>query len=231
VSVTAGGERASAPAPAALLALRIGLWALLLMVLAGLVAVWFLGPGGRARSRAAALPVMGQVPTFSLLERSGAAVDAGALAGRPWVAALIFTRCRISCPLLVQRLAKLDLPPAVRRVGISVDPVHDTPAVLGEYARQQGIDAEGWWLLTGDEGEVRRLAVEGFKLGVARTPEEDPRAADEPITHSTRLVLIDGDGAIRGYYDAFDEASASELERDAAALAVAGSGASGGARQ
>ena len=66
---------------------------------------------------------------------------------------------------------------------------------------------------------MRRLAVEGFKLGVAPADPTDPRAAQEPVTHSTRFVLVDGAGRVRGYYDAFDEGAVGELVRDAAALA------------
>jgi protein SCO1/2 len=218
-----GDAVASAPAPVALRVLRWGLWALLLVVLTGLVAVWLWGPGGRALARAERLPAYGELPEFSLVERSGTPVDRAALAGRPWVAGLVFTRCRASCPLLMERLRGLDLPAQVRRVAISVDPTYDTVPVLATYARQHGLDQDpSWWLLTGGEDEIRRLAIEGFKLGVASTPADDPRAAAEPITHSTRLVLVDGDGAIRGYYDAFDPAATAELERDAEALAITG---------
>jgi cytochrome oxidase Cu insertion factor (SCO1/SenC/PrrC family) len=214
-------EQASA-SPPALRVLRYGLWALLLMVLSGLALVWWWAPGGRARAVAARLPVLGTMPAFSLLDSSGRTVGREALAGRPWVAGLIFTRCRLSCPLLTQEMVNLELPPSVGRLAISVDPAHDTPAVLAAYGRQHGIAGDRWLLLTGDDGEVRRLAVEGFKLGVARTPPDHPQALAEPITHSTRLVLVDGAGAIRGYYDVFDAASEAALESDAAALAMAG---------
>jgi protein SCO1/2 len=112
----------------------------------------------------------------------------------------------------------------VRRVSVSVDPVHDTPAVLEGYARQHGAVAPDWLFLTGEEGEMRRLAVEGLKLGVAPTAPNDPRAAEEPVTHSTRFVLVDGKGRVRGYYDAFDEGAVGKLLRDAARLATAASG-------
>jgi protein SCO1/2 len=198
------------------------------MVLTGLVTVWLWGPGGRALARAERLPELGQLPPFTLVERSGATVDRASLAGRPWIAGLVFTRCQATCPLLMERLRGLALPPRVRRVAISVDPTHDTPRVLAEHARRHGLDLDpSWWLLTGEEEQVRRLAVEGFKLGVARTPADDPRAAAEPITHSTRLVLVDGEGDVRGYYDAFDPASTAELERDAEALAITGGEGSG----
>ena len=56
---------------------------------------------------------------------------------------------------------------------------------------------------------VSRLAREGFHLSVAQ---EGSR--EEPITHSTRLVLIDQQAHIRGYYDATDAQALSNLSRD-----------------
>lgn len=208
--------------PAGVRWLRFALWALLLMVLFGLAAVWWWGTGRRAAD-AAKLPLLGEVPRFALVDRSGAPIGRDQLAGRPWVADLIFTRCKSVCPLMTEKMAALGpaLPPAVRRVSVSVDPAHDTPEVLARYAAEHDGGDASWLFLTGPEAEVRRLAVDGFKLGVAVTPPDDPRAAEEPITHSTRFVLVDAEGRIRGYYDAFDAAATEALARDAAALAAA----------
>jgi len=196
-------------------------------VLSGLVAVWFWGPG-RARAAAEKLPTFGAVPPFQLAERSGVGVGRDDLLGAPWIAGLIFTRCKIECPRLTERMVELDLPAGMRRVGISVDPTHDTPAVLTAWARQHRVAGRDWLLLTGGEAEVRRLAVEGFKLGIDRAG--DPATAPELITHSTRIVLVDPAGQIRGYYDADDAKSRDDLERDAGNLgAAAGLGRARGA--
>jgi len=105
------------------------------------------------------------------------------------------------------------LPPElkVRLVSISVDPGHDTPEVLESYARKFQAP-ERWLFLTGGREEVRRLCVEGFKLGLDMEP--GPGIGPEPILHSTRFVLVDGEGRIRGYYEAFDEASTEKLRKD-----------------
>jgi protein SCO1/2 len=192
------------------------------MVLFGLVGVWWFGPG-RAAGVAAGLPVLGEVPAFELVDSSGAVAGRGELAGKPWIAGLVFTRCQTACPLLVERMDALgaELGEGVWRVAVSVDPTHDTPERLRAFAAAHDAREPSWVFLTGDEEEVARLVREGFKLGVARTPEGDPRAALEPITHSTKLVLVDGAGRIRGYYDAFDEASNEALVEHARALAAA----------
>ena len=79
-------------------------------------------------------------------------------------------------------------------VSFSVDPA-DNPERLSNYAKNHRAD---WVFLTGKPGEVRRLCQEGFKLPVADGTGEDN------IIHSKKLVLVDGKGFIRGYYDSDD---------------------------
>jgi cytochrome oxidase Cu insertion factor (SCO1/SenC/PrrC family) len=104
-----------------------------------------------------------------------------------------------------------DLPadPPLRLVSFTVDPDHDTPAVLASYAKSFSAP-DRWLFLTGGREAMHRLSKEGFKLAV----DASGGTADEPILHSTRFVLVDSEGRIRGYYEAFDEASMQKLRRD-----------------
>jgi len=207
------------------------LWGLLLAVVVGVAATAVCQRRQRmARQasleqaeRAAALPVLGRVPAFTLVNRDRRPVRLADLAGAPWIADFIFTRCVSSCPLLSARLARLDrtLPAGlgIRLVSFSVDPAHDTPAALERYARSLSASRR-WFFLTGDEEQVRRLSRQGFKLALEPGPET------EAILHSTRFVLVDADGAIRGTYQALDPEALRRLETDARALAGSGRGAS-----
>jgi protein SCO1/2 len=164
-------------------------------------------------------PVLGEVPDFALVNRDGQPVRRADLAGAPWIADFIFTRCGAACPMMSLRMARLEreLPVdlGVRFVSFSVDPEYDTPQILQEYAESFG--APGRWLfLTGGKQEIYRLSKEGFKLAVDDTT---PVNEDEPILHSTRFVLVDGEGRIRGYYEAFDEEAVKKLMADVEALA------------
>ena len=192
---------------------RALLWGLLvaaLVVVAG-AAVW------QILLRPVPPPVLGEVPEFSLTNRDGRTVRKGDLAGAPWVADFIFTRCAASCPMMSMRMERLnrDLPAdlPVRLVSFTVDPDYDTPAVLARYAAS--FKAPGRWLfLTGPRDAMHRLSKEGFKLAV----DAGGGPQDEPILHSTRFVLVDGEGKIRGYYEAFDEESMKKLRQDLEAL-------------
>jgi protein SCO1 len=199
--------------------LRRGLlWGLLVAALAVVVAATALQ---RAR-RPEPPPVLYQLPEFSLVNRDGRPVTLKDLAGAPWIADFIFTRCPASCPLMTARMSRLEreLPQdsGVRLVSISVDPEHDTPQVLQRYAASFNA-SERWLFLTGDGPQIYRLSKEGFKLAVDAAPEASAGTA-EPILHSTRFVLVDGQGGVRGFYDGFDEESMKKLERDLEALAV-----------
>jgi protein SCO1/2 len=201
------------PAGGAERAIWLGLAAILVaVVVAGL---WPRAPAPRA------LPVLGAVPDFALVERSGRTVRRADLLGAPWVANFIYTTCPGVCPLLSTRMARLQAPGEsprdVRFVSFSVDPAQDTPEALRAYARRYDADPDRWWFLTGDRAALQALIVDGFRLSVA---EQSAAAANptERITHSDRFVLVDRQGQIRGFYRGSEAESLQELRRDLRAV-------------
>lgn len=201
------------------------LWGILVLAL---VAVAVATAVQRLKNPAAeALPLLGRVPAFTLTNQDGKTVRLSDLAGRPWVADFVFTKCPSSCPILSTQMAQLDrfldqrgdAVRGVRLVSISVDPVHDTPPVLARYAASFKASRR-WLFLTGGRDEVYGLITQGFKLGVDDTPAPQVKGA-EPIIHSTRFVLVDGEGNIRGYYGAFTDGAMEQLRNDLLRLAGA----------
>lgn len=144
-----------------------------------------------------------QVPDFKLVERSGAPVSLSDLKGKVWIADFFYTTCPGPCPMMTSRLSELhkmlEGESNVRLVSISTDPAKDTPDMLKQYADRFGA-SERWLFLTGEKAEIFKLANDGFKLSLVETPEHA-----EPITHSTKLVLVDGTGTIRGLYEGIGE--------------------------
>ena len=142
------------------------------------------------------------VPDFKLTERSGKPVTKADLAGKVWVASFVFTRCPGPCPAVTATVARLqkDLAgePGVRFVTFTVDPERDDPAELRKYADRYRADPERWLFVTGPEAEIHKLMTDGFKVGVTKKPAAKP---GEEFDHSTRLVLVDKTGTVRGYYD------------------------------
>jgi protein SCO1/2 len=200
-------------------ALRLFLWGLLVSVLLAIVVTTIFSRSWLSGAIEPP-PILGEVPDFTLVNRDGREVSLGDLAGAPWVADFIFTRCPATCPVMSSQMAKLQKHRAftssrARLVTFSVDPAHDTSEVLEAYARRFEA-GERWWFLTGSPEVVFPLVREGFRLGVDPTPPEGQRG--EPIVHSTRFVLVDGQGRIRGYYDGLEDDAVERLAEDVRAL-------------
>jgi hypothetical protein len=90
------------------------------------------------------------VADFTLVNQDGQTVTRADLAGKVWVASFLFTRCCTSCPQVSANLARLQHELAgqdgVVLVSFSVDPDHDTPAVLKAYAEAHGADSKASYL-------------------------------------------------------------------------------------
>lgn len=188
------------------LLIRCAIVALLLLPVAGVLATWL----WRAPTLSKGLPAYGRVGDFALTEAAGKPVTLADLHGKVWVASFIFTSCAGSCPIMTHHLAKAqsDLPVRddFKLVSVSVDPERDTPAVLAQYAAKNGADRTRWLFLTGDKTQIHRLSRETFKLAVDDT--------GTTVDHSSKFVLVDRNGMIRGYYDGLDVETLKQLERD-----------------
>jgi protein SCO1/2 len=161
------------------------------------------------------LPQYAVVPAFSLIESSGQPFTHKDLAGTVWVADFIYTTCPGPCLSLTSRMHELQdaLPASVKFVSISVDPEADTPEVLRGYAQKNGADLSRWRLLTGPKTKVYELIERGFLVTASPNPDikENP---EDKFVHTTKMVLVDQRGAIRGYYDGLSDSGLAELKRD-----------------
>ena len=157
------------------------------------------------------LPVFTQLPDFSLIERSGQNLGLADLRGKVWIADFIFTRCPGPCPRMSSRMAFLQSnlrDDGLRLISISVDPEFDTQEVLTKYATQYQAEEGRWFFLTGDKTAIHDLAKSGFLVG----------GVDDVTLHTTRFVLVDRQGRVRGYYSSSDEDDLRKLRDDARAL-------------
>src|SRR5262249_1215461 len=123
------------------------------------------------------------LPDFSLTDQSGMTVTLANLKGKVWVADFIFTNCGGTCPMMTEKMRRLqqDLPREIRMVSITVDPERDTPKALAAYAEEHGATRERWLFLTGNKQSLYDLCVKGFKLPL----DDSGGTVAEPITHST----------------------------------------------
>jgi len=169
------------------------------------MAVSFLMIAGAAFSHDHTLPAMesgGALPGTSIYNLTsvwtssdGKAVSLKELAGKPVVIAMAYTSCKDICPLIVADMMAIEDQIAKQNIHdvqfafASIDPEHDTPERLATYAKEHGLDAAHWMLMTGDAKAVRLLAA---ALGVRYR-----RVDATTIDHSTIITLIDQQGSIR----------------------------------
>jgi protein SCO1/2 len=152
------------------------------------------------------------VPSFQLVNQNGQAFGSAQIAGKIWIADFIYTTCPGPCPMISSRMSELQKPlekTDVHLVSFSVDPEKDTPEVLRGYAEKLQAEPVRWDFLTGPKSTIYKLSHDGFKLAVS-----DGSDAEGIPVHSTRMVLVDRHGQIRGYYDAAEADAMTKLLAD-----------------
>jgi len=137
------------------------------------------------------------IPDFTLTDQTGAAVRLSQFAGQPVAVTFLYTRCPVAtaCPLTTAKFSKLDAMLKERGFGelltITVDPEHDTPKVLAEYAKGAGADPKRWKFLTGDPRAVADVAE---RFGVLYYPDGGQ------IVHAQAVAVLDPQGKLSSIY-------------------------------
>jgi protein SCO1 len=157
--------------------------------------------------------VLGGLPAFTLTDQRGKPFGSRELAGKIWVTDFFFTSCQGVCPLLSERMAEVGkrarhLGPDFHLVSISIDPERDTPERLAAYAARYGANPISWSFLTGPEAAIQATVVDGFKIGAGKERaggSADGGAGFWEIFHGEKLVLVDRQMRIRGYFPATPE--------------------------
>jgi protein SCO1 len=144
------------------------------------------------------LPLIGPAPDFTLTAQDGAPLSLAKLRGKVVAVTFIYTQCPDICPLLTQKMVRVQeaLGPAFGRdiafVSITLDPEHDTLAVLKDYAEAWGAKQPGWSFLTGSPEAVRAV-TRRYGVFFKRNP-------DGSIEHSQLTTIIDRNGIMRVQY-------------------------------
>jgi protein SCO1/2 len=160
-----------------------------------------------------------ELPHFELVDQNGMPFLSSVMKGKVWVVDFFYSSCPGPCPALTSQLSSVhrdfEGEAGVGFLSISSDPEKDTPEVLRAYAGKFHAD-ERWLFLTGSKPRIYELANTGFKLSLKEMAD-----SPEPISHSTRLCLVDQQGWVRGFYEGVGEESSSagkRLREDARAL-------------
>jgi protein SCO1/2 len=162
-----------------------------------------------------------RVENISLVNQLGHPVSLGDLGKRVIVADFFFTHCPSICPYLTRNMKKMQdaitttegarKPDSsfVQFLSFTVDPERDSAAALKKYADKYGVNPDMWWLLTGPKKTIYDFALQELKLGIA-----DGEGVDSNFIHTQKMVLLDKEHVVRGYYDGLDSADLSKLAKD-----------------
>lgn len=151
-----------------------------------------------------------QIPNFSLVNQENKEVSLNDFKGNILVVDFFFTQCQSICPKMTSQLTRVQEEfkhdENLKILSFSVDPEADSPEVLKEYAKKFEADETKWSFITGKKDSIYNLAQKGFFLSAM----EDSERPLEFI-HSEKLVLVDKNGWIRGYYDGTDKEEVDRL--------------------
>lgn len=158
--------------------------------------------------------VFNRIPAFQLVDQTGQPATDALFRGKIHIASFFFTRCGTVCPKLSSQLTRVQdifrKEPNLVFLSYSVDPEHDKPEQLREYATRYEAIPGKWYFLTGDKTVIYRLAQRGYYLPVVDAGVSNGNP-DETFIHSEKLVLVDKDGIIRGFYDGTDKKDVDRL--------------------
>lgn len=151
---------------------------------------------------------------WSLVDQWGKPIGDKELKGDVWIASFFFTRCPTICGPQQKAFVSMakhfdDLAKPPKLVSFTVDPEFDHPEVLNAYARKlagaTGADVSTWRLATGSKEALADILVKRFLVDMGDKRALDGDASLFDISHSAKFVLVDQDGAVRGYWSADDE--------------------------
>jgi len=159
------------------------------------------------------------LPAIDFVDQHGAKVSLAALKGKPVLIDFIYANCTTACPVLTARFAQIasklrgNLGTKVTMVSITIDPEHDHPAQLLDYARTHNAERDGWLLLTGKPTDIDAV-LHIYQLKREREP-------DGTIAHVTTSFLVGADGRQIRMYDTMEVAPSKVVGEIDSALAHA----------
>lgn len=185
-----------APPRSKLKTVRLLLWLLVAVVLIGIAAVVLV-------RRVTVNPPEATAPAaqssfggpFTLVDANGQPFSSAKLAGKPYAIYFGFTRCGDVCPTTLSRMVKLRNevggPDAFNIVFVTIDPKHDGPKEVGQYATLFNSPIIG---LTGSQAQIDQVKKQ---YGIFAEPSPHPMPGKE-MEHTATVLLFDRNGNLAG---------------------------------
>jgi protein SCO1 len=154
-----------------------------------------------------------QIPDFEFINQDSVKITQKDYAGKIYVADFFFTTCPTICPKMKTQMLriyeKFKDNPNVAILSHSIDPRHDTPAVLKEFSKNLGIQNSMWTMVTGDKAKIYEIGQKSYMVSATDDPTQPGG-----IVHSGAFILVDKNRHIRGIYDGTEPERVDKLIED-----------------
>ena len=154
-----------------------------------------------------------QVADFSFVDQDSSIITPETFDNKVYVTDFFFTSCPTICPVMkTQMLRVYEAFKDYNEVALlshTIDPVHDTVAVLHDYAERLGVSSEKWHFVTGEKDKIYDMGLKSYMV-TAMEDENEPGG----FIHSGAFILVDKDRHIRGMYDGTKPEQVDILIRD-----------------
>ncbi|WP_457611526.1 SCO family protein [Lutibacter sp.] len=155
-----------------------------------------------AKFKTPQLITIAKVPPFEFTNQEGKLISNSFYKDKVYVVEFFFTTCPTICPKMNENMVKIQNKfYGNNEFGIasfSINPTHDTPKILKEYAKSHGATLKNWNFLTGNQDKIYELANTGFTLFAGENSD-----AEGGFEHSGMFALVDKQGNIRSRLDKF----------------------------
>ncbi|MBL6446943.1 SCO family protein [Fulvivirga sp. 29W222] len=171
------------------------------------------------------LPIMGRteitetdtihhtIDDFKFVDQDSNWVTPETFKDRIYVADFFFTSCPTICPLMKAQMLRvydsIQNKSDVLILSHTIDPKHDTVAVLKEFANRLGVESSKWHFVTGEKDAIYKLGQTSYMVSAS----EDP-AEPGGYIHSGAFILVDKERRVRGLYDGTKADQVDKLIKD-----------------
>jgi len=155
--------------------------------------------------------VYNTVPDFKTVNQYGDSISNKSLNGNIYIADFFFTTCPSICPIMHRNMLNVynefKSTGGIKIISYTIDPKHDSVAVMKKYADKLGVTGNTWWFLQGKKDSIYKLS----QNYLVRKPKED---AKELFIHDGSFLIVDKQKRVRGAYDGTDPKQVEQMIAD-----------------
>lgn len=157
-----------------------------------------------------------KIPDFNFINQDSQVVTNQNFAGKIYVSDFFFTSCPTICPRMKSQMLRVyeefKENKGIMLLSYTIDPKHDSVAILQEYADKLGVSSEKWHFVTGEKDSIYAIAQNYLVTAM-----EDEKEAGG-FVHSGAFILVDENRHIRGIYDGTNQEQVDRLLKDISLL-------------